>query len=35
MEDESDSDSSIDEIENQRLKEATLYVETFVKDTKS
>ncbi|XP_048757172.2 protein CUSTOS-like isoform X1 [Ostrea edulis] len=34
MEDESDSDSSIDEIENQRLKEATLYVETFVKDTK-
>ncbi|XP_062600242.1 protein CUSTOS-like [Saccostrea cucullata] len=34
MEDESDSDSSADEIENQRLKEAALSAETIVRETK-
>ncbi|XP_061166500.1 protein CUSTOS-like [Saccostrea echinata] len=34
MEDESDSDSSTDEIENQRLKEAAIGVELIVRETK-
>ena len=35
MEDESDSDSSVDEIENQRLREAATCGESIVTECKS